>query len=440
MTIRPLTGSPSHSNFDPKQASAPEAHAIKGDERTEAVEAPAAKQGMSPSQKPEHPDSKLDGVPSTKAPAISAQNNLEEPEEEQAAWFGDVDPEEDQAPLFAYETNFAKSKDSRSSSIDGGLEDEPQHFFSDESVFLSSSGASRFGAQENDEYKDDELASPLFRHESLASLPSHAEDDQDGAPLFRHESFTPCPQSLSRSARSSSSSSHRSYTFDVDMDDIDDPSLERFPTNREHIFAQLQQAETRLPEDEVAVECASPCSTPASARGFAATASQPSPVMRELSDSFHLDCIKEDEEPTSGSPSDGTEELAKSRNDSGIVSVMNGRKSSNETKESIPKLSISPAHEPMDSGPLTPPMTPIEEGQTKGGLHDGAAEDQKDKHFLNPAETPRTRKDNSTDHIASRSTSSNSLPGSEDAKEARSKIISVWKWFTSLCGGRVSTM
>lgn len=290
---------------------------------------------------------------------------------------------------------------------------------SDSGVHISS--PVEFGVEDEEDEEDVAVSSPLFRHESLAAI--HTEHDGP-SPLFRHESMSPIDvRHSTRSVRSSSTSSFKSRPFEDD--DIADPSLERFPTERDGIMAHLDRASSRLPEDETDVE-GNPPSPCLSQKSFTASPSFSAPK----ENNEHLGCIDEDDaealSPERATPQESS--------DKPVVPVTNIDKLLGQKKETSPKLSISPVHEPVNQGPLTPPMTPIDELQGNGGAHDGSVDNSTSQ--LKKTETPRTRKDNSTDHIASRSSSISS----KKDKEGDSSAPSFWTWMSRLCGGRIGSV
>ena len=105
------------------------------------------------------------------------------------------------------------------------------------------------------------------------------------------------------------------------------------------------------------------------------------------------------------------------------------------------KFSFSHTHEPVNRGPLTPPMTPIDESQKKSVVSDGNTdlEQPETPSFFQAPERPRVRSDNSTDNIASRSTSKSSLTSSP-TKDDRRKATSFLGWLGKLCGDRLGSM
>ncbi|KAH7061050.1 hypothetical protein B0J12DRAFT_279639 [Macrophomina phaseolina] len=142
---------------------------------------------------------------------------------------------------------------------------------------------------------------PLLPHERSASVSSNEHGDDavttefapvefDGdIPLFRHESIAlSSPDSPPRSPSQSHSRSHTSIKDMVDEDDVDDPSLELFPTRRDTIIEHIQGLASRLEEDTSVPED-SGLSSPL--RGDSR-----SPSSENLQPPSPLDSIQEDEE------------------------------------------------------------------------------------------------------------------------------------------------
>lgn len=364
---------------------------------------------------------------------------IQEPEKSSSA----QDEEEEKlesSPLFSQESFTDKRQDSKRPSVSSNDddEDEPQQLLPHESVWdepqqrlpheshqeqaPDSSAVEDF--DDDEDFEEDEQP-PLFRHESFAP------HDVESAPLFQHESISndDHQQLSSRSVRSNSSASlgsHRSRH--VDSNDLNDPSLERFPTDQAGIMAHLQRTETRLREDEASFQGTPASPSMASLGSFEAeTLRQVAPPaeMAPLSQvtSAQLDCITESEEPSSERPEKKTD-------------VKEDAPIQPPARKQSPKLTISPSHEPV-RGPLTPPMTPIDEPQADGSAHDGAAETFENIHLKTP-DKARTRPDNATDNIASRSkTPSIDAMSISESKQANGVLSSFWDWFTGLCGGRL---
>lgn len=166
------------------------------------------------------------------------------------------------------------------------------------------SGHTSYNADDDD---DHETRTPLLRHETIAEKPAEEEEVEDGPPLFRHETIgakddnededkqedaveeTDFQPTLDKAgtplfrhesiyskdhaaevSRFSTAGPSRTDTFnpsrsstmgvedgddeddDDDDDEIDedDPTLERFPTEREEIYKQISRSSTSLPVDE----------------------------------------------------------------------------------------------------------------------------------------------------------------------------------------------
>lgn len=123
-----------------------------------------------------------------------------------------------------------------------------------------------FEAVADDQFADDERDAPcpLFRHENGASV----DVDPDEAPLFRHESMSPVEPPLVSFPRSRK---HRQ----LDHKDVNDPSLEPFPTDEADILARLQRAGTRNRDDNVVFEGTPPSPLLTQTKSFSPQASVP---------------------------------------------------------------------------------------------------------------------------------------------------------------------
>lgn len=331
-----------------------------------------------------------------------------------------------------------------------GVHAESQNLFSHETLLpvpsseqdmITSSPAEYEVQHDEDEDDDDPIASPLFRHESLGHIRTgheeHVEEeDETFIPLFRHESMSPIEarSHSARSMRSNSASSHRSFPFDAE--DINDPSLEKFPTERDGIMAHLQRTSSRRADDETDFD-ENPLSPSLSATRSLSDASSPSTSMAKES-SGNLDSIDEDEElsPEAEVNEPASVQEPKPELKLGLGTGHVGKPG--DKPESVPKFSITPILEQVNHGPPTPPMTPIiDEPQAKSGARDGSVEDF--SPHLDTPDTPRARKDNSTDHTANRSTSKSTLSSDED-KCSNSKPDSFWTWFGRLCSSKIGTV
>jgi hypothetical protein len=152
--------------------------------------------------------------------------------------------------------------------------------------------------------QDNDLATPSLAHDEDPEKLDAREIDESirhreslhGAPLFAHEcsseeSLTKLPsRTLSRSHNSNrSSTSLRSFGDD---DDINDPALEQFPTDREAIYQQITRTETRLAEDDSVPE---PVSPPSPIFHREKSSGSKSRVPSVISTGFSLKPIEEDE-------------------------------------------------------------------------------------------------------------------------------------------------
>lgn len=146
-----------------------------------------------------------------------------------------AEPEATPAPLMKHETFIEPEKDA--SPANEADEEADDCCESDE---------------EDDQYE--QVASPLFRHESIA--PESMEEEQ--APLFRHESIA--INSQHEEPISAAASSPRSIPEEEENIDENDPTLEKFPTDEAGIAKSLERVATHLPEGTAASLSASPSS------------------------------------------------------------------------------------------------------------------------------------------------------------------------------------
>ena len=353
------------------------------------------------------------------------------------------DKEEDYTPLFRHETGLA-SPARLVEDLPRHQDEEEEHapFFRHETTAAADPIALEDVDDDEEDFNDHVLASPLFRHESMTRDHSnHHEGGEKSVPLFRHESMSPMESRLyspGRSARSDSASSRDTHA--TEQDSFDDPLLEKFPTERDGIMAHLHRASSRRSDGDETLEPVPSSPLASSTRGLTAAASPSVSVAKESAE--HLDCIDEDEELSSESPfeTQGLGITPAPEPAAHTVTYYPERESIKEP-DSMSKLSFSHSHEPVNRGPLTPPMTPIDESQKKSVVSDGNI-DLKQPETPSPfqaPERPRVRSDNSTDNIASRSTSKSSLTPSP-AKDDRGKATSFMSWLGKLCGDRLGSM
>lgn len=262
------------------------------------------------------------------------------------------------------------------------------------------------GKDQEYETDQDELASPLFRHESLGAQHSASSEDECASPLFRHESLssTNSPKRR-RSVRSSSASSHRSQAFGDE--NVSDHVLERFPTEMDSIIDQLHRASSRLPEDETDVDGLAPSPT-LSQHGFESTTSPSFVASRENTD--HLGSIDEDED----------EELSPDEDNELPVPETAVPFETTEPGLNSPKLALSTSQPGTSHGQITPPMTPIDESQGSDELHGGS--------------------DDGSTNLKVPENIGSSTKSSSDDRDVIAKPASFWEWMGTFCGGRVGSV
>lgn len=404
-------------------------------------------ESIAPPERPKLDTSPADYDEETHAPLLRHESNIEQTASPARYDFAEQDHEE-LSPLFRHEsgvgllnpTDISKGRrTSQALDIDGDSdeEDEAPPLFRHESLAL--------GAEEEDQ-------APLFRHESM--LPDHAAEDLVDEQL-PEEVFT---------KRSPSSSRH--ITEDGE-DDVNDPSLERFPTDQAGIMQQLQRVSTILPDDTTEVMGTPP--SPTISRGSSSGASQPpdpiSPqshgrLAREPSNlsmrsntPHSLDAIGESEEEDSNPrlPVEAISAAAAVQSGLYAVSEVPGHedrwtvdgKRKEEPKEQQPQAHIPEIVTSQDRTPLTPPMTPKTEGKefdAAAGAQNkvsspSAASDGTDEHH-------HDRKDNTIDNTSARSQASTVATSSTTAGKHAflqtflNVVFGVGSWFARLCGGR----
>lgn len=329
---------------------------------------------------------------------------------------GEDDEDDEEPPLLEHEAGPFKRVDSKNITP---LKTDNLYFGSPAVV-----SPAEFEVEADDAFADDERDAPcpLFRHETGAAV----DTDPEEAPLFRHETMSPV-ESPSMGSHSPKVSKRRQ----LDTQDVNDPSLEHFPTDEAGIFAQLQRAETRTRDDDVVFEGTPLSPSLAQSKSFSP---QPTPAAlnAESSDLSHLDSIDEAEE----TDEDATDEAAAKpveKKDSVIEPVPIAIKVQ-DVSEIDDKSLITSTPEVSNRGPPTPPMTPTEHAQDKAAPHDGPADTDdvvRDSTDDSPRFQSRNRQTNKTDNFENRDTSSPS-----EGEMRYSLMSNFWGWFTSICGGQ----
>ena len=276
---------------------------------------------------------------------------------------------------------------------------------------------------EVDDFADDErdTACPLFRHETGTSI----DLDPDEAPLFRHESMSPV---MSATTFSPSTRKQRKPAFE----DVNDPSLEPFPVDEAGIQARLQRVATRNIDDEVVFEGTPPSPSLAQTKSFSPQA-RPDLLQTESSDLSHLDAIDETEETDEEDTIPAVKLVEKK--DSIVQPIpINIKVKDVDEIDNTPSFADIP--DISNREPLTPPMTPTEHGRAKAVPQDGAVDSKEAPVSVG---SPRSRKDNVTDHIANRPSPSEASKPAKDSKQTvpeESLASKACVWFIGLCGGK----
>jgi hypothetical protein len=273
-----------------------------------------------------------------------------------------------------------------------------------------------------DDFADEhDVPCPLFRHESGL--------DPDEAPLFRHESMSPVMSPVSYT--SSFSPSTRKQRKPA-LEDVNDPSLEPFPVDEAGIQARIQRAATRHRDDDDVFEGTPPSPSLAQTKSFSPQA-QPALVHNDSSDLSHLDAIDETEETDE---EDNTPAVKSAEKKDSVLQPV----PINIRVEDVSELDSNPTFTDVpdvsNREPLTPPMTPTEHARAKAVTQDGAADS---KEIPASVGSPRSRKDNVTDHIANRpspSETSEPVKPSKQTVPEESLASKACIWFIGLCGGK----
>lgn len=276
---------------------------------------------------------------------------------------------------------------------------------------------------EVDDFADDErdTACPLFRHETGTSI----DLDPDEAPLFRHESMSPV---MSATSFSPSTRKQRKPAFE----DVNDPSLEPFPVDEAGIQARLQRVATRNIDDEVVFEGTPPSPSLAQTKSFSPQA-RPDLLQTESSDLSHLDAIDETEE-TDEEDNIPAVKLVEKKDSIAQPIPINIKVKDVDEIDNTPSFADIP--DISNREPLTPPMTPTEHGRAKAVPQDGAVDSKEAPVSVG---SPRSRKDNVTDHIANRPSPSEASKPAKDSKQTvpeESLASKACVWFIGLCGGK----
>lgn len=189
---------------------------------------------------------------------------------------------------------------------------------------------------ENFDIDGDADEAPLLPHERCAAASSD-EGESDGeavastdfvpvefdgdTPLFRHESIAlSAPDSPPRSPSTLRSKSHTSLKDMMEEEDVNDPSLQPFPTRRETIYEHIHALEQRMEED---VYVADGSETPSAEESEPASSS---PTSEHIPPPSPLGSIQEDEaeeEQSDKSPLPAVPESLEAVSEQSIPAVLN---------------------------------------------------------------------------------------------------------------------
>lgn len=207
------------------------------------------------------------------APLLSHEAGLTGDVEHSDGDEDDID-ELDAAPLLPHETGFLQYKDSEIATKSDFLDDdvsEPRHYSNNndnegyrgnaiEPDEVPTFTHEDFDDEDNGHGDDD---TPLLPHERDIAIQDDASPEEGGQfslygqPTFGYETdnakdlFVGSGRpNIFRTRNNSSTLPHKLPPSDADDENLDDPSLERFPTNREQIFQRVQTIGVHLPEDQ----------------------------------------------------------------------------------------------------------------------------------------------------------------------------------------------
>lgn len=183
----------------------------------------------------------------------------------------DDDDELDKAPLLSHETDFSDYKGSRHITNSDYHEDDdnlgPQHYGpcdddenNDFGVRIYARDRAPTFPHEADMHDDDYDSAPLLPHEYSSARASKAGSDfstEDRSPTFGHETDNTnglfegiARPNVFRTRSTSSTLPHKLPRSDAEDGNLNDPSLEQFPTSREQILERVATIGLHLPEDE----------------------------------------------------------------------------------------------------------------------------------------------------------------------------------------------
>ncbi|RAR11746.1 hypothetical protein DDE83_004473 [Stemphylium lycopersici] len=194
-----------------------------------------------------------DGEDAEHAPLFSHETGLHD--DSGIATDSEGGDELDRYPLLSHESGFSDYRGSEMvTKSDYPAEEEPQHYGS-------------YGDDGSDDYPEghDDDDAPLLPHERKAAVPDkpgsdYSQDDVpfslEKEPTFGYETngarnlFSGPGRHDMWRTRTNSNLPHRMPRTDAEDEDLNDPSLERFPTNRDLIFERVASIGVSLPEDD----------------------------------------------------------------------------------------------------------------------------------------------------------------------------------------------
>ncbi|KAF2819316.1 hypothetical protein CC86DRAFT_307416 [Ophiobolus disseminans] len=188
----------------------------------------------------------------------------------------DID-ELDAAPLLSHETGFSSYKGSEITTNSDFLDvdvSEPRHYTYDDddegyagNVVEPDEAATFTHGDVNDDNGFGEDGAPLLPHERDSEIHDDSSPEEDGGftlhsqPTFGYETDNAKDlfggggrPNIFRARTNSSTLPHKLPLSDAEDENLHDPSLERFPTNREQILQRVATIGLQLPEDQTMEE------------------------------------------------------------------------------------------------------------------------------------------------------------------------------------------
>ncbi|KAF2736204.1 hypothetical protein EJ04DRAFT_562633 [Polyplosphaeria fusca] len=309
------------------------------------------------------------------------------------------------------------SSDRASSSKIDSSQDETEDLEHAPDLEDSTFEAERAPTFSHEDFGEDEYGSetPLLPHEREALTPSISNGSVysdhnavfEGEPRFDYEEITPAedsegsPGSFFARRTRTGSIPHTLPRTDEDDEDLNDPSLELFPTSREGIMARVERISTSLPEDEVRERRHSQTASPVLAM---TPQSVPSASLAPKSGS--LNSVAEEEAPEIEQVPALSSPVVDATNIATTTSELN----------SLPTVRAS-----HDADPLAPPPENDAKSSTTPAAEEPTDEDQQKLPFTS-AVSEKTLEDPSPPEVAETS-KSETIIGQPSSKQSPSNGI-----------------